>query len=85
MPSEKELKWMWRAVSGGKYVFSEAEAAKFNNKLDDPIEEDFYWSSNETTEALATTVAFMDNSVVCLEPFKYKAYYVRAVYRFEVE
>lgn len=85
MPSETELKWMWRAVSGGKYVFNEAEAAKFNNKLDDPVEEDFYWSSNETAEDLATTVAFMDDSVVCLEPLKYKAYCVRAVYRFEVE
>ena len=84
MPSEDELRWMWRAVSGGKYVFDEAEVAKFNNKLDDPIEEDFYWSSNETSEDMATAVAFMKDSAVCFEPFKYKAFCVRAVYRFPV-
>ena len=84
MPSSEELHLMWSAVSGGTYVFDEAKVALFNDKLDDPLEQDFYWSSNETNDEMAEVVAFMDDSVVCLDPLKSKPFCVRAVYKFEV-
>ena len=84
MPSSEELHLMWSAVSGGTYVFDEAKVALFNDKLDDPFEQDFYWSSNETNDEMAEVVAFMDDSVVCLDPLKSKPFCVRAVYKFEV-
>lgn len=84
MPSSDEMHLMWSAVSGGTYVFNEQSVALFNDKLDDPIVEDFYWTSNEILEDMAEVVAFMEDSVVCLEPQKWKEYNVRAVYKFEV-
>lgn len=85
MPSSTEMHLMWDAVSGGTHEFNEQSVSIFNEKLDDPIEEDFYWSSNETLDDMGEVVAFMESSVVCLEPMKWKEYNVRAVYKFEVQ
>ena len=82
MPSSKELQWMWDAVSNGTHVFDNEFIKLYNDKLEDPILEDYYWSSNETTEDLGELVAFMENSVVCLDPQKNKKFLVRAVYKF---
>ncbi len=82
MPSSKELQWMWNAVSNGTHKFDYEFVELYNDKLDDPIVEDYYWSSNETTEDLAEVVVFMENSVVCLSPSKQSKFCVRAVYKF---
>ena len=82
MPSAKELGYMWDAVSNGTHVFDNEYVKLYNNKLTDPIAEDYYWSSNETAEDLGEVVAFMDNSVVCLDPQKSSRFAVRAIYKF---
>ena len=82
MPSSKELGYLWKAVSNGTYVFNEEYAKLYNEKLTDPISEDYYWSSNETSEDLGELVAFMENSVVCLDPQKTNRFSVRAIYKF---
>ena len=82
MPSSTELKWMWDAVSNKTHVFDNEFIKLYNDKLEDPILEDYYWSSNEITEVLGELVAFMENSVICLDPQKTKKYSVRAVYKF---
>ena len=48
------------------------------------ISQDYYWSSNEETEETATLVAFMKDSIVCLDPQKTDSYRVRAAYRFQL-
>ena len=82
MPSSYELNLMWDAVSDGKHVFDYEFVKLYNDKLDDPIREDYYWSSNETTENMAEVVVFIDNSVICLEPYKTSPFYVRAIHKF---
>lgn len=82
MPNSDEMRKMWSAVSNGKHVFDAEFIKLYNDKLDDPILEDYYWSSNEIDEDYAELVVFIDESVVCLESFKYKQFYVRAVHRF---
>ncbi|MBR5214848.1 MAG: hypothetical protein IKV80_01350 [Bacteroidales bacterium] len=82
MPSSKELNFMWNAVSNGKHVFDEEFIKLYNDKLDDPISMDYYWSSNETSEDMAEVVAFIDQSVVCLNPVKTSCFNVRAIYKF---
>lgn len=82
MPSAKELGYMWDAVSNGTHVFDNEYVKLYNDKLTDPIAEDYYWSSNETAEDLGEVVAFMDNSVVCLDPQKSSRFAVRAIYKF---
>ena len=89
MPSSTELRWMWEAISNGSYDFNDPKVAEFNKLLTDnggePFVETYYWSSNETSEDLIEVVAFMNDSVVCLDPAKDKNYTVRAAYRFQVE
>lgn len=85
LPSSYELNLMWDAVSGGTHDFNNETVAKFNAKLDDPLEEDFYWSSNEISIDQAEMVAFMYDSVICLESKKASNGNVRAVYKFEVK
>ena len=89
MPSSTELRWMWEAISNGSYNFNDPKVAEFNKLLTDnggePFVETYYWSSNETSEDLIEVVAFMNDSVVCLDPAKDKNYTVRAAYRFQVE
>lgn len=82
MPSSKELNWLWNAVSNGTHKYDNEYIKLYNDKLDDPIIEDYYWSSNETSDEMAELVAFMEDSVICLDPQKTKKYSVRAVYKF---
>ena len=82
MPRSVELHWLWYAVSNGTHVFDEEFIKLYNDKLEDPILENYYWSSNETSEEYAEVVALMENSVVCLTPSKQSYFYVRAVYKF---
>ena len=88
MPSSTELQWMWDAVSGGTHTFDCETMAAYNKLLTDnggtPLLETYYWSSNETSVDMIELVAFMSNSVVCLEPYKTKMYSVRATYRMQL-
>jgi hypothetical protein len=85
MPSSQELQWMWDAISAGTHNFDSESVKAYNKLLTDnggmPFFETYYWSSNETAEDLVELVAFMNDSVVCLEPYKTYTYTVRAVYR----
>ena len=89
MPSSTELQWMWDAVSGGTHTF-DCDTMKAYNKLltdngGEPFIETYYWSSNETSDDMIELVAFMSNSVVCLEPYKTYNYNVRAAYRVRLD
>ena len=89
MPSSTELQWMWDAVSGGTHSFDCSTMKSYNNLLSSnggkPFIETYYWSSNETSEDMIELVAFMSNSVVCLEPYKTYNYNVRAAYRVRLD
>ncbi len=89
LPSSKELNWMWEAITEGARDFNAPSVAKYNKLLTDnggePFVETYYWSSNETSDDLIEVIAFMDDSVVCLDPAKDNVYTARAVYRFQVE
>ena len=89
MPSSKELQWMWEAITNGELNFRATSVAEWNKLLTDnggePFCETYYWSSNETSEDLVEVIAFMNDSVVCLDPQKDACYTVRASYRFKVE
>lgn len=82
LPSSQELHLMWTAVSNGTHVFDHEFIKLYNDKLETPITEDYYWSSNETSETMGELVAFMEDSVVCLDPQKTNKFNVRAVYKF---
>lgn len=82
MPSSYEMNLMWHAVSNGTYDFDGEFVKLYNDKLDDPILEDYYWSSNEISEDMAEVVVFIDSSVVCLDPFKSNYFHVRAIHKF---
>ena len=85
LPSDDELQWLWDATSGGTHKFDCDTMKTFNKIITDnggsPIQEDYYWSSNETSYDMIELIAFMDNSVICLEPYKTKRYQTRAVAR----
>lgn len=89
LPSSTELNWMWEAITNGERDFDAPSVAEWNKIITDnggePFCEDYYWSSNETSDNMVEVIAFMDDSVVCLEPTKDKTYTARAVYRFQVE
>ena len=89
MPSSTELQWMWDAVSGGTHDFDSDTMTAYNNLLKnnggEPFIETYYWSSNETSEDMIELVAFMADSVVCLEPYKTYNYTVRATYRIRLD
>ena len=88
MPSSTELQWMWDAISEGTHKFNNPSVEKYNKILTDnggmPFVETYYWSSNETAYDSIELIAFMEDSVVCLEPYKSKRYTVRAAYRFQI-
>ena len=88
MPSSDELQWMWDAISEGTHNFDNPSVAAYNKLLSDnggmPFVETYYWSSNETSEDMVELIAFMNDSVVCLEPYKTKPYTVRAAYRIQL-
>ena len=88
MPSSQELQWMWDAISEGTHNFDNASVAAYNKLLTDnggmPFVETYYWSSNETAEDLVELIAFMNDSVVCLDPQKTYTYTVRAATRIQL-
>ena len=88
MPSSTELQWMWDAVSGGTHNFDSDTMKAYNKLLTDnggePFQETYYWSSNETSDDMIELIAFISNSVVCLEPYKTSKYNVRATYRIQL-
>ena len=89
LPSTKELGWMWNTISGGTHNFQSDSVKAFNKliveKGGDAFCEDYYSSSNENSTDTIDVVAFMSDSVVCLEPYKTSKFSVRAAYRFVVE
>ena len=88
MPSSQELQWMWDAISEGTHNFDNASVATYNKLLTDndgmPFVETYYWSSNETADDLVELIAFMNDSVVCLNPQKTYTYTVRAATRIQL-
>lgn len=88
LPSSAELQWMWDAISEGTHKFDNASVAKYNKILTDnggmPFVETYYWSSNETAPDSIELIAFMEDSVVCLDPIKSNLYTARAAYRFQI-
>ena len=88
LPSSRELNWMWNAITDGKRDFNAAKVAEYNDTLvahgGNKFVETYYWTSNETSESLVEVVAFMNDSVVCLDPQKSNSFTARAVYRFKL-
>ena len=89
LPSSTEMHWMWDMLTDGERDFKAPSVAKYNAFIEEnggePFCETYYWSSNETSEDMVEVIAFMNDSVVCLEPTKDKVYTARAAYRFKVE
>ena len=89
LPSSTELHWMWEMLTNGERDFKASSVAKYNQFIKEnggePFCETYYWSSNETSDDLVEVVAFMNDSVVCLDPKKDNVYTARAAYRFKVE
>ena len=89
LPSAEELGWMWNTISGGTHNFQSDSVKAYNKLLVEkggmPFTETYYMSSNETSKEMMEVVAFMSDSVVCLEPYKTSEFSVRAAYRFPVE
>ena len=89
LPSSNELNWMWETITDGARDFTAPSVAQYNKLITDnggePFVETYYWSSNETTDELIEVVAFMNDSIVCLDPKKDSIFTARAVYRFKVE
>lgn len=89
LPSSTEMHWMWDMLTEGQRDFDAPSVAKYNAFIvengGEPFCQTYYWSSNETSEDLVEVVAFMDDSVVCLDPKKDNVYTARAAYRFKVE
>jgi hypothetical protein len=79
---------MWDAISEGTHDFNNASVETYNKLLTDnggmPFVETYYWSSNETSDDMVELIAFMNDSVVCLEPYKNKPYTVRAATRVQL-
>ena len=88
LPSQEEMEWMWDAVSGGQHKFEAPTVAEYNKVLTEnggePLQETFYWSSTGLDSTSSVAIAFMENSVICLESTRDKAYSVRAAYRFAI-
>ena len=89
MPSSAELQWMWDAISGGTHRFDSESVEAYNKLLTDnggmPFVSTYYMSSNETADDLVELIAFMNDSVVCLDPLKTSVFTVRAVTRVQLD
>lgn len=89
LPSSTEMHWMWDMLTDGERDFNAPSVAKYNAFIEEnggePFCETYYWSSNETSDDLVEVIAFMNDSVVCLDPKKDTPYTARAAYRFKVE
>lgn len=89
LPSSTELRWMWDTITNGARNFDAPSVAEYNELIvengGEPFCETYYWSSNETSEEYIEVIAFMDDSVVCLDPLKDSIFTARAAYRFLVE
>lgn len=89
MPSSTEVNWLWETLTNGERDFKAASVNEFNKLLKEnggePFVETYYWTSNETSEDLVEVIAFMNDSVVCLDPKKDNVYTARAAYRFKLE
>ena len=89
MPSSTEVNWLWETLTNGERDFKAASVNEFNKLLKEnggePFVETYYWTSNETSMDLIEVIAFMNDSVVCLDPKKDSVYTVRAAYRFKLE
>ena len=85
MPSSTELQWMWDAVSGGTHNFDSETMKSYNTLLTsnggEAFQETYYWSSNETSDDMIELIAFMHDSIICLDPLKSSTFTVRATYR----
>lgn len=88
LPSQDEMTWMWEGISGGTYDFDSPTVAEFNKTLTEnggePVVETYYWSSCALDKTSAIAIAFMKDSVICLESTRDKPYSVRAAYRFAI-
>lgn len=88
LPSQDEMTWMWEGISGGTYDFNSPTVAEFNKTLTEnggePVVETYYWSSCALDKTSAIAIAFMKDSVICLESTRDKPYSVRAAYRFAI-
>ena len=89
LPSSTELNWMWDTITNGARNFDAPSVAEYNELIvengGEPFCETYYWSSNETSEEYIEVIAFMDDSVVCLDPLKDSKFTARAAYRVLVE
>lgn len=89
LPSSTEMHWMWDMLTNGERDFNAPSVAKYNAFIEEnggePFCQTYYWSSNETSDDLVEVIAFMNDSVVCLDPKKDNVYTARAAYRFKVE
>ncbi len=89
MPSSTELQWVWDAISEGTHKFDSTSVGTYNKLLTDnggmPFVSTYYSSSNETAADRIELIAFMEDSVVCLEPFKSSKFSVRAVIRVQLD
>ena len=89
MPSSTELQWMWDAVSGGTHNFDSETMKSYNTLLTsnggEAFQETYYWSSNETSDDMIELIAFMHDSIICLDPLKSSTFTVRATYRILLE
>lgn len=89
MPSSTEVNLLWEMLTDGARDFNAPSVAKYNELIvengGEPFVETYYWTSNETSDDLVEVIAFMNDSVVCLDPKKDNVYTVRAAYRFKVE
>jgi hypothetical protein len=89
LPSSDELQWMWDAISGGTHDFYSSSVMAYNKLLTDnggkPFVETYYWSSSEVNDDTIVAVAFIKDSVICLNSLKSSTFTARAVYRILLE
>lgn len=81
LPSDSEFAEFWLAFNGALNGDNKDKQEIFNSKFTDEIfVGNTYWTSNEISEDMATAYVLDDPNdvVICLNPFKYEVYHVRA-------